>query len=694
MKAMISRPELVSPKGAERGAAEGPSSLGPACQQDTREDGMLDAGSAHWPSRGPRELFPLPKFAMPLGKPGCCRSVRKRWDRIRRRVGDVNDVIGSLNWMAGCSDEMPWRPASPMQQEVLDRLDGLVSDQQPKGVLPSPEEALRALLHGSAPYDWRPANETLASYQAELVSIPDSVHDCPFLTQVVPTDDLRYLGEKSEQILKPARDLEQSEHVKPYWEPKLRYNRKAYHGLVKKLHDIGYFEYTTKPAATVGVFFVWKSSRTKLRMITDARLANQYFKAPPSVSMLSSEGFGRIEVTFSAKAQSRMPEDAIEAFIGISDVRDCFHRMKVPRWLSRYFAWEPIPAKVVGLSNTVIDGIMVGPLDPIWPCAGSLCQGWTWSLYFAQRANEQLCSSSRLLREARLASDRGPNIVLNVEAGLESSDHFYVYVDNLGVLGLNREAALEELHDKFNGLGLHLHKSEVGSDRVEALGCVIDGRRLRSSITPQRLWKLRQAITGLLRHRRVSGRAVEVLVGHLTFCGLMARPALSIFSACYAFIQASYDKASPLWVTVRRELLAFRGVLLLLNQDWWRPWNRLVSSSDSSLSGYGVCQAWWPLKEVQKAGRVSERLRFRRVGPHSARESSLQAAGFVRSGDGWRPAGDALLEQLGDAGWDPKYLQLASGVNFGLRRCGENGAIPRRFSFWKLAPSSSVSSAF
>ena len=481
----------------------------------------------------------------------------------------------------------------------------------------------------------------------------------------------RCLGEKSELILKSAQDLEQVEYVKPYWDPKLRYNRKAYHSLVKKLHDIGNFQYTTQPAASVGVFFVWKSSRTKLRMITDARLANQHFKVPPSVSLLSSEGFGRIEVVLSEKAQSRLDDDeAIEAFMGISDVRDCFHRMRVPVWLSRYFAWEPVPAKVVGLSGSIIDGVKVGPLDAVWPCAGSLCQGWTWSLYFAQRANEHLCSATHLLREARLASDRGPSIIFNVKAGCESTENCYVYVDNLGVLGLDRsrvEASLEELQAKFNGLGLQLHKSEVGSDKLEALGCIVDGKGMKSSITPHRLWKLRQAITGLLRHRQVSGRAVEVLVGHLTFCGLMARPALSIFSACYAFIQAAYEKSLPLWPTVRRELLAFKGILFLLNQDWWRPWNCLVTSSDSSLTGYGICHAWWPRSQVQETGRNSERSRFRRVGPHSAREAALQAAGFVKKGAAWEPAGDRIVEQLGEAGWclDPSFPEVPAA---GLRR--------------------------
>ena len=105
---------------------------------------------------GRRELFPLPHAWRPPDKPG-------------RSRGRLNRAVDSLNWMAGCSLKQCSLPASPMQAEVLDRLDGLAACQQPNGKVPSGEEALRALLRGGSPYDWKGANESLTSYQAELV---------------------------------------------------------------------------------------------------------------------------------------------------------------------------------------------------------------------------------------------------------------------------------------------------------------------------------------------------------------------------------------------------------------------------------------------------------------------------------------------------------------------------------------------
>ena len=97
-------------------------------------------------------------------------------------------VVDSLNWMAGRSQSQAPTTPSPMQVEVLSQLEGLVKDQEPKGEAPLPEEALKALLHGSSPYDGAAVNETRASYQAELISIPGDVRQCPLLSQVLPSD--------------------------------------------------------------------------------------------------------------------------------------------------------------------------------------------------------------------------------------------------------------------------------------------------------------------------------------------------------------------------------------------------------------------------------------------------------------------------------------------------------------------------
>ena len=153
--------------------------------------------------------------------------------------------------------------------------------------------------------------------------------------------------------------------IQPYWDTKLRYNRMCYNQLVGRLAAIGYFTYTLRPACMVGVFFVYKSNRAKLRLITDARRSNAYFKEAPGVSLMTGEGMGRIEVQLENNLWwNQELARGFSSFIGLSDVKDCFHRMRVPQWLSRYFAWEAVPAKVLNLQGSMLEGVRLEPKAP------------------------------------------------------------------------------------------------------------------------------------------------------------------------------------------------------------------------------------------------------------------------------------------------------------------------------------------
>ena len=145
------------------------------------------------------------------------------------------------------------------------------------------------------------------------------------------------------------------------------------------------------------------------------------------------------------------------------------------------------------------------------------------------------------------------------------------------------EKTMLQLQEHFDKLGLLLHASEVSSGVVEALGCILEGDMLRSRIHPKRLWKVHHGIVGLLRRKRCVGRTLEVVIGHCTFCGLMNRRSLACFHTVYAFIHRHYYEVATLWPSVVEELEAFKGCLFLMVQDWWRPWNRMVSSSDARL---------------------------------------------------------------------------------------------------------------
>ena len=117
---------------------------------------------------------------------------------------------------------------------------------------------------------------------------------------------------------------------------------------------------------------------------------------------------------------------------------------------------------------------------------------------------------------------------------------------------------------------------------------------------------------------------LEAVLGHATFAGLVRRPVLSCFHACYSYIQRSYHTATPLWPTVVEDLRAFRGLIPYLVSDWSSPWNRMVFSSDASEEGYGVTASIWPERWVKSVGRERERDRFLLTYSIGARASALK----------------------------------------------------------------------
>ena len=80
----------------------------------------------------------------------------------------------------------------------------------------------------------------------------------------------------------------------------------------------------------------------------------------------------------------------------------------------------------------------------------------------------------------------------------------------------------------------------------------------------------------------------------------------------------------------------FRGLLIVMNSAWWFSWNGCVLETDASLDGSAIAQSCWPRRLVAQVGRVSERSRFMRTSPRSARQSALCAALLERGPDGER----------------------------------------------------------
>ena len=141
--------------------------------------------------------------------------------------------------------------------------------------------------------------------------------------------------------------------------------------------------------------------------------------------------------------------------------------------------------------GVLVEGVEVRPDDLIYPFPRPLCMGCSWSLYFAQAANESLMSSVNSLSMSRLINDRSdPLVVKGSEAGSQTQlagDYHYVYVDSLGIMSTNREhvaGSLTEVEHLFNGRNLSLHPGEVLSDRADVLGCRLDLKEHCTCVKP------------------------------------------------------------------------------------------------------------------------------------------------------------------------------------------------------------------
>ena len=252
--------------------------------------------------------------------------------------------------------------------------------------------------------------------------------------------------------------------------------------------------------------------------------------------------------------------------------------------------------------------------------------GFSWAPFLAQTANQYQMGRS-IPGGSSYLTDRGDAWVVNSE---QSRIAHYVYIDNLGSLGIDPEKVrknLDSTTQHLNNIGLDIHEIRGASSSGEALGICVDGGRRLTRNTWQIFLYLYFGLTGVLERRRVCGWVVEVMLGHCAHFSLVNRDLMCIFSACYAFVYSAYSAPTLLWETAREDIRCFRSLMIFCYADWALKWSPLVYCVDASLTGYGIVQSRWDAQNLKKVGRVSERTRYRLNG-EAARWSALSAAGF------------------------------------------------------------------
>ena len=206
--------------------------------------------------------------------------------------------------------------------------------------------------------------------------------------------------------------------------------------------------------------------------------------------------------------------------------------------------------------------------------------------------------------------------------------------DNLSVVSGNLEK-----------MGLATHEECVSVDVAKALETKLELVGCGATLSSNRVWKIKQAVKWALSRRRLPGKAWEIILGHLTFCSLLDRSALSCLRTIYAFVRKNYETPVRLWSHARDEVLHLTNLLPYLFAQWRRPWCTWVLCTDASESGFGVVAGQWNLESVKKIGRVQERGRFRRREGRSAREDLFEASGYHLTPEGVWELGEAGVRE-------------------------------------------------
>ena len=313
--------------------------------------------------------------------------------------------------------------------------------------------------------------------------------------------------------------------VKPYTDSALRHHKKRYLTFLRQLRSKGMLKFVEAGKGPGWRVFVSKSPKTKSRFIIDSRLGNGFFKVPSAVKLCSSETFSRIEVETTCGLMRK--NLFLLAFQGsawrwVWQMSDCFHQMRIPFRLGAWFCLPQVTAGEMDVVGMDLGNGALGPYDLIFPCPATLPKGFSWSVYLCQCVEEALFKRATRLEKCPSVNDRESLLFLQEcqTKGCEDCSG-YVYEDHIGVSSTSRSRARRRLTMQ----GLLTHSVSVSDSQQVSLGTVLDRERRHSALAPRRFWKLRRRIDAILQAKTVMGTTLEVVIGHATFCSLLARPA-------------------------------------------------------------------------------------------------------------------------------------------------------------------------
>ncbi|CAK0802220.1 unnamed protein product, partial [Prorocentrum cordatum] len=238
----------------------------------------------------------------------------------------------------------------------------------------------------------------------------------------------------------------------------------------------------------------------------------------------------------------------------------------------------------------------------VYPAMQVLPMGWSSAFWFVQRLHLEVVRRSGV-PSTMVATGSWP-LPSVVEGPIEAPCS-----DNVNVFGLEPGPALatrDRIVAQFEAEGFAMHDiSEVSSEGV-VLGADVGGPDPFTRRSLKKLLVVRKALFWLATGPYVSGRQLEVILGHYVAACLFCRPGFSIMRAVYEFVRASYDRPKVLWRSCRYECWLMATLCIHLQSPLSLPWASEVIATDASTTGMGVTEARLPKEVEADVGRWRE----------------------------------------------------------------------------------------
>lgn len=567
-----------------------------------------------------RDVFPLPYLhEVPLKNSRLSRVTQRRIHSKAAVSKLANKAIQSLNSLhfgrnyPGSSSVVEDLSLLPLvQQDSIKHILSMVKQLGPPPSDACSQGAMNALQAAGSSYsEPHPDVGTVVNMQLDSLSLPSGNVAGVTLADNL-TGEVRNMVEDFENhLLQDASlwtDLEdEAAKIRTYNDPLLS-SKSGYMSFLKQLYKSGVLSFTSCCRGRVGAFCVSKKPKLvegkmvqRQRLVLDCRAVNLQFREPPRTELGS----------LASLAEVTIPEGEC-MYLSTSDICDCFYACVGPPGLENYFCFSH-DVSVNDIHEITQGHFDVSGLNPqkICPCLRVLPMGFNWSFFLVQALHEAACISSLDLNRSSIFLDGHPSPVLAKDGCCSMP-----YCDNVHVLSLSPElcqSGKDAVVEKLESMGFTLHEHTSAETLTQTLGGLVDGSVGEVRATPRRMWSLIYAFE-YIADAVVSTELVQRLLGHAMGVCCHNRSGMCIFRRLYDFVHSG---SSPrrLNHAERLECEIFSGIIPLLVGDLRRQWSDVITASDASPSGWGLCEMDSSPVVAQLHGRWQERWRYKRLDP-------------------------------------------------------------------------------